>query len=194
METNERKVITGEVRLSYTNIWEAHSVNGSEPKYGCAVLIPKTDVKTYEKINTAINAAYRDGSAKLKGNAKSVPALAILKTPLRDGDIDRVDDEAFAGCWFLNANSKQRPGVVDQQRAPITDQSEIYSGVYARISITFYAFNTNGNRGIACDLGNVQKLRDGKPLAGKSRAEDDFNDNFANAYTEDGISVDDFLA
>ena len=175
---NPAKIVTGVCRLSYANIWQAKSINGGSPKFSTSVLIPKSDTKTIAKVKAAIQAAYEEGEGKLKGNSKSVPSLATLKTPLRDGDTERPDDEAYAGHWFLNANSNTAPGVVDANREPIYDTSEIYSGVYARVSLSFYAFNSNGNRGIACALQNIQKVRDGEALGGKSKAEDDFNDNF----------------
>ena len=175
---NPAKVITGVCRLSYANIWQAKSINGGAPKYSASVLIPKGDTKTVAKVKAAIQAAYEEGEGKLKGNGKTAPSLASLKTPLRDGDTERPDDEAYAGHWFINANSNTAPGVVDANREPIYDTSEIYSGVYARVSLSFYTFNSNGNRGIACALQNIQKVRDGEALGGKSKAEDDFNDNF----------------
>lgn len=173
---NPTKVITGEVRLSYANLWEPKSINGGAPKYSVSLIIPKSDKRTLGKIKAAIQAAYVEGESKLKGNGKTVPALAVLKTPLRDGDAERPDDEAYADSYFVNANSGTAPGIVDNQQEPqpITVRSEIYSGVYARASVNFYAFNSNGNKGIACGLNNIQKLRDGDPLGGKSRAEDDF--------------------
>ena len=175
---NPAKVITGVCRLSYANIWQAKSINGGAPKYSASVLIPKGDAKTVAKVKAAIQAAYEEGEGKLKGNGKTAPSLSSLKTPLRDGDTERPDDDAYAGHWFINANSNTAPGVVDANREPIYDTSEIYSGVYARVSLSFYAFNSNGNRGIACALQNIQKVRDGEALGGKSKAEDDFNDNF----------------
>ena len=175
---NPAKVITSVCRLSYANIWQAKSINGGAPKYSASVLIPKGDTKTVAKVKAAIQAAYEEGEGKLKGNGKTAPSLASLKTPLRDGDTERPDDEAYAGHWFINANSNTAPGVVDANREPIYDTSEIYSGVYARVSLSFYTFNSNGNRGIACALQNIQKVRDGEALGGKSKAEDDFNDNF----------------
>ena len=175
---NPAKVITGVCRLSYANIWQAKSINGGAPKYSASVLIPKSDTKTVAKVKAAIQAAYEEGEGKLKGNGKTAPSLSSLKTPLRDGDTERPDDDAYAGHWFINANSNTAPGVVDANREPIYDTSEIYSGVYARVSLSFYAFNSNGNRGIACALQNIQKVRDGEALGGKSKAEDDFNDNF----------------
>ena len=173
---NPAKIVTGVCRLSYANIWQAKSINGGAPKFSTSILIPKSDTKTIAKVKAAIQAAYEEGEGKLKGNSKSAPSLASLKTPLRDGDIERPDDEAYAGHWFLNANSNTAPGVVDASREPICDTSEIYSGVYARVSLAFYAFNSNGNRGIACGLQNIQKVRDGESLGGKAKAEDDFDD------------------
>ena len=172
---NPTKVITGvNTRWSYVNAWEPKSINGGAPKYSVSLIIPKSDTKTIEKIQAAIQAAYEEGQGKLKGNGKSVPALSVLKTPLRDGDAERPDDEAYADSYFVNANSGTAPGIVDADRNPIIDRSEVYSGVYGRASINFYAFNSNGNKGIACGLNNLQKIRDGEPLGGKSRAEDDF--------------------
>jgi hypothetical protein len=156
------------------NAWEPKSINGGAPKYSVSLIIPKSDTKTIEKIQAAIQAAYEEGQSKLKGNGKSVPALTVLKTPLRDGDAERPDDEAYADSYFVNANSGTAPGIVDADRQPIIDRSEVYSGVYGRASINFYAFNSNGNKGIACGLNNLQKIKDGEPLGGKSRAEDDF--------------------
>lgn len=169
------KVITGlNTRWSYANVWKAKSINGGTPKFSVSLIIPKDDTVTVNKIKAAIQSAYEEGQSKLKGSGKTVPALSVLKTPLRDGDLERPDDEAYAGCYFINANSASAPGIVDADRQPVIDRSEVYSGVYGRASINFYAFNSNGNKGIACGLNNLQKIKDGEPLGGKSRAEDDF--------------------
>lgn len=173
--SNLMKVITGpDTRWSYTNVWEAKSINGDAPKFSVSLIIPKSDTKTVAKIKAAIEAAYREGEAKLKGSGKSVPPLSALKTPLRDGDTERPDDPAYANAYFVNANSATAPGIVDADRQEILNRAEVYSGVYGRASINFYASNSNGNKGIACGLNNLQKIRDGEPLGGKSRAEDDF--------------------
>lgn len=176
VNSNPMKVITGpETRWSYANVWEAKSINGGTPKFSVSLIIPKSDTLTVSKIKAAIEAAYHEGEAKLKGNGKSVPPLAAIKTPLRDGDIERPDDPAYTNAYFINANSGTAPGIVDADRNIILNRAEVYSGVYGRASINFYAFNSNGNKGIACGLNNLQKVRDGEPLGGKSRAEDDFS-------------------
>ncbi len=182
---NHTKVITGpRTRWSYANVWDPKSINGGAPKYSVSLIIPKSDTKKKKKIETAIQAAYEEGESKLKGSGRSVPALSVLKTPLRDGDAERPDDEAYKNSYFINANSSTAPGIVDADKNPILERSEVYSGVYGRASVNFYAFNSNGNKGIACGLNNLQKISDGEPLGGKSRAEDDFD-------TED---EDDFLS
>ena len=174
---NPTKVITGiKTRWSYANVWQAKSINGGTPKYSVSLIIPKSDTKTVTAVNNAIQAAYEEGQSKLKGNSKSVPALSAIKNPLRDGDVERPDDAAYQDSYFINANSATAPGIVDAARNPIIEHSEVYSGVYGRASINFYAFNSNGNRGIACGLNNLQKISDGEPLGGKTRAEDDFAD------------------
>ena len=174
---NNTKVIVP-CRFSYLHCWEPDSVNGGDPKYSVSAIIPKSDTKTVNAIKAAIEQAKKDSVSKWGGK---VPAN--LKLPLRDGDIDRPDDEAYAGCYFFNANSRQAPQVVDSKVQPILDQSEVYSGCYGKISVTFYGYNSNGNRGIAAGLGNIQKLKDGESLGGRTSAADDFQ-------TED----DDFLS
>ena len=174
---NPTKVITGvKTRWSYANVWEPKSINGGAPKYSVSLIIPKSDTKTVTAVKNAIQAAYDEGQSKLKGNSKSVPALSSIKNPLRDGDAERPDDETYKDSYFINANSATAPGIVDAARQPILERSEVYSGVYGRASINFYAFNSNGNKGIACGLNNLQKISDGEPLGGKTRAEDDFAD------------------
>ena len=165
---NNTKVIVP-CRFSYLHCWEPDSVNGGDPKYSVSAIIPKSDTKTVNAIKAAIEQAKKDSVSKWGGK---VPAN--LKFPLRDGDIDRPDDEAYAGCYFFNANSRQAPQVVDSKVQPILDQSEVYSGCYGKISVTFYGYNSNGNRGIAAGLGNIQKLKDGESLGGRTSAADDF--------------------
>lgn len=167
----QTKVITGlNTRLSYFNGWEPKSINGGTEKYSVSVLIPKDDLETLKNIEQAIDAAIDEGIAKFGGKK---PNKAAIKTPLRDGDIER-DDEAYKGHYFINANSIIKPQIVDLNVQPILDRNEVYSGCYARVSLSFYAFNSNGNKGIACGLGNIQKVKDGEPLGARSSASDEF--------------------
>ena len=174
------KVVTGKVRLSYAHLHEPQAIEGAEPKYSVSLIIPKEDKSTLKAIKEAIEEA--------KENAKSLWGGRIpanLKLPLRDGDEDRPDDEAYANSYFVNASSKRKPEIVDLKGRKDLGPDEVYSGCYARVSVNFYGFNVSGNRGIACGLGNVQKLDDGEPLGGFSRAEDDFE--FDNNDEDDGF-------
>ena len=179
------KVTTGEVRFSYAHVFEPASINGSEPKYSVSILIDKKDKATLARVKKAIEAAKQAGAAKFGGK---VPTN--LKTPLRDGDEEKEDDEVYAGKYFINANAKTKPGIIDQYGNPIIDSTEFYSGCYGHASVTFYAFNTSGNKGIACGLNNIMKTRDGEALGGRSKAEDDFAD-LINSYADE--DDDDFL-
>lgn len=179
------KVVTGIVRLSYANVWEAVSINGNTPKYGVSIIIPKDDKKTIDDINAAIDAAIEEGIGKFGGKK---PNKNAIKIPLRDSDAEGKEDPAYQNSYFVNANSLSAPQIVDTQVNPILDRNEVYSGCYARVSINFYAFNSNGNKGIACGLGNIQKVKDGEPLGGRSNAADDFGGIDITADDEDFLS------
>lgn len=177
---NTTKVITGKVRFSYVHAFEPQAMEGSDrEKYSVVLLIDKTDKKTLDKVNNAIQAAIQAGLGKFGGKKP-----ATLKLPLRDGDVERPDDPVYEGKFFLSANSDNKPQVVDRNLDPIMDKEDFYSGCYGRASINFYAFNTNGNKGIACGLNNLQKLEDGERLSGGSTAEEDFG---SEPYEDDDL-------
>jgi len=182
METkNLTKVITGTVRLSYLHVWEPTSMqDGGQKKYSAALLIPKTDKATVKKINAAIEAATEAGIPKWGGKKP-----ATLKLPLRDGDVEKPGDPVYAGNYFVNATSNQQPGVLDRDKNEMIDKAKLYSGCYAMADINFYPFNTNGNRGVACGLNNLLKVRDGVALGGKEQAAIAFADVEVEADDDD---------
>lgn len=166
MSQNTKVVIGINTRLPYANIWEPKSINGGKEKYSVSLIIPKSDTRTVKVTEKAIDAAIEEGIGKFGGKK---PNKAALKLPLRDGDLEK-DDVNYKDAYFINANSITAPQIVDKQVRLILEQTEVYSGCYAQVSISFYIFNTNGNRGVACGLGNI----DGKSLGGHSSASDDF--------------------
>lgn len=170
-DNSAMKVITDKVRFSYLHVWEPVAIQeGQTKKFSVSLIIPKSNKALVKKIRDAIAAAAEAGKAKVfKGK---IPAN--LKTPLRDGDEERPDDEAYANSFFVNANATTKPGIVDKDVNPILDQNEVYSGCYGRASINFYAFDKAGNKGIACGLNHIQKLADGEPLSGRTTADADF--------------------
>lgn len=171
-EAPATKVITGKCRFSFLKVFTPEAMEeGGEKKYSVSLIIPKSDTVTIAALKGAIEAAKEIGkSAKFAGK---IPAG--IKMPLRDGDVERPDDEAYANSYFVNATCKTKPGVIDKAKNPITDPADLVSGDYGRASVNFYAFNTKGNKGIACGLNNLQKLETGEPLSGRTRAEDDFD-------------------
>jgi hypothetical protein len=167
-QTVKIKVVTGKVRFSYANVFQAKaSEEGGTLKYSTALLIPKSDKETVNKINKAIEECKEANKSMFNNSVKG------LKGGLRDGDEER-DGEEYQGMFFINANSARRPGVVDADMNEIIDPEEFYSGCYGRASLTFYPYDTKGGKGIACGLNNVQKLEDGEKLSGGSSAAEDF--------------------
>jgi hypothetical protein len=164
------KVVTGKVRFSYAHVFEPQAAQeGGTPKYSVSIIIPKSDKDTIDRINKAIESVKEDNKAVWGGK---IPPM--LKGGLRDGDAEKPDDAAYKNAYFINANSQQKPGVVDQDLNPIMDRAEFYSGCYGRASISFFAYNSNGSKGVGCGLNNVQKMEDGEKLGGATTAAEDF--------------------
>lgn len=171
-KVNGTKVVFGPCRLSYTHLFNKYNPDGDDKnaKYMTNVLIPTEEKETVKAVRQAIEAAKSAGIASKWGGKEPKK----LDMPLRDGD-DK-DDEVYAGKLYVNAKCKTRPGIVDRNKAPIVDEEEIYSGVWAIVSVTFYPYDTVGKRGVACGLNNIMKFKDDEKLGGRSSAESDFAD------------------
>lgn len=168
----ETKVVIGKVRLSYVNVFQSRTIGDDDrAKYSASIIIDKEDKKTIAKIEAAIEAAKNEGKGKWGGK---IPKN--IKLPLRDGDIDREDDEAYAGKYFFNASSNYKPQVIDRFKQTIEDPDELYSGCYAYVSINFYPYDFNGSKGVAAGLNNIMKVAEGERLGGVASAETDFAD------------------
>jgi len=173
----DTRINVGEVRLSYCHLFTPEAVaDGGDKKYSVSVIIPKSNTKLVNAVKAAIEAAVQAGLPKFGGKRP-----ATLKTPLRDGDAERPDDEAYADSYFINATSRTKPGIVkamkvngESRLVEVTNEEEIYSGCYGYVSVNFFAFNNAGNRGIAAGLNNVLKTKDGSFLGGKASAQSDF--------------------
>lgn len=182
------KVVTGLVRLSYVQIFSKKSfTEGTDAKYSLCILVPKKDTKTLKKIQAAMKSAAEEGiSTKFNGKKPS-----NLHMPLRDGDEERADKAPeYKGMYFFNCKSDRKPGIVDKDCNEIMDPDEVYSGCWGRVSVNFYPYSVNGNKGVAVGLNNVQKLKDDQRLGGAAAsAEDDFNDDFEFSEDDD-FSID----
>jgi hypothetical protein len=164
------RVIFGPVRLSYTHVWEKRKVNDSdEGKYSTAILIPKDEKETLQALKQAIEAAKAKGLQKWGGKMPKTLAL-----PLRDGD--ETEDPNYEGHVYLNASAKTRPGIVNSKKEPITDEEEIYSGVWCYVSLNFFPYAASGNKGVAAGLNNLMKFKDDDRFGGGASAAKDFDD------------------
>lgn len=169
----ETKVVIGPVRLSYTHVFEPYAPKDgkSEPKYMTNLLIPKTEKKTIEAINKAIETAKQQAIVSKFGGKEPKK----LELPMHDGDEkDNDDDGIYENHFYINAKAKTRPGICDKKRVPIMDEEEVYSGCWAIMSVTFYGYDVNGKKGIACGLNNIMKFKDDEHLGGRVSAETDF--------------------
>ena len=187
------RIKIGEVRLSYCHLFQPEAVaDGGEKKYSVSIIIPKSNTKLVAEIRAAIEAAATEGVSTKFGGRRP----ASLKTPLRDGDLERADDESYADAWFINASSKTKPGVVkvmnvqgEKKLVEVNDEDEVYSGCYGYVSVNFFAFNNAGNKGVAAGLNNVLKTKDGAFLGGRSSAQSDFGDMDLSGLGEDEDDV-----
>lgn len=170
----DTKVVFGPCRLSYTHVFSKYTPDGdaASGKYMTNVLIPKEEKETIKAIQQAIEAA-KKAAVTSKWGGKEPKKLDM---PLRDGDTDKEDDDVYSGHFYVNAKSNTRPGVCDKNKSPIMDEDEIYSGVWAIVSVTFFGYDVSGNRGVACGLNNIMKFKDGERLGGRASAETDFAD------------------
>lgn len=177
---NPCKVVTGpRTRWAYCNVWEPKQpLNGGRPKYSVKLIIPKDDMETVTAVDDAIRAAQDEGYKRLRGDDAYVPSFGEIKWPVQDGDAPGLRNaQDYAGCWLINANSDNAPQIVDAHMRPVIEHSRVYSGVYGRASISFYAYNKGGGkRGIACCLRNLQLIKAGEPLATRSDAQHDFGE------------------
>lgn len=165
-------VMGGPARFSYLHVFEPSSMEPEgKKKFSASLIISKKEIALVAKIKAAIFAAKEAGKVKWGGKLP-----ASLKEPLRDGDAERPDDEAYKDSYFINASSTQKPGIVDANKIPLQNDEEFYSGCYGRFHVNFYAFNTAGNKGVACGLNHLQKLRDGDRLAGRISIDAAFDD------------------
>jgi len=168
----DNKVVFGPCRLSYTHVFAKYNPGGDneDGKYMTNVLIPKEEKETVKALQTAIETAKKAGVVGKWGGKEPKK----LDMPLRDGD--EKDDDVYSGHFFVNAKSGTRPGVVDRKKVPIVDEEEVYSGVWAIVSVSFFAYDKSGNKGVACGLNNIMKFKDDEHLGGRVSAEADFAD------------------
>ena len=183
------KVTIGECRLSYCHLFTPEAIaDGGEKKYSVSIIIPKSNTKLVAEIKKAISAALQLGVASKFGGKTPTN----WKNPLRDGDLEKGEDEAYAGSYFISASSKTKPGVVKRMKVngqntlvEVTNEEDVYSGCLGYVSVNFFPFSNAGNKGVGAGLNNVLKTRDGDFLGGRSSAQTDFSNVNLDAFDDE---------
>lgn len=177
MANDRVKLRTPPFRLSFPNVFQSTSYEGSPPKYSISMLfypdlMNKKQKKLYDAMVSAADEAVR---TKFKiGKGKKIPAN--FKMPFREGD-EKPDLDGYGdGCMFAGASSKMRPGVVDLDGCEIDDPEDLYPGCWCRATVTVYGYDNIG-KGAAFGLYNIQKLKDDASFSSRTSAEDDFADD-----------------
>jgi hypothetical protein len=160
-----KKVVTPTFRVSFPKVFKAelNELSG-KTEYSILMLIDK------KSDMSAMKALAKEAVAAKWGDK----APAGIRNPFRDGDVEKAGKPEYAGQYFITAKRQQKPGLVDQDLQPIMEINDFYPGCYARATVTAYAYDIKGNKGVSFGLQNIQKVKDGEPLVGRSNAEDDF--------------------
>ena len=168
-------VVIPNARLAYMNVWEPKKLMNGTRKYSCEVIFPMSDTETVEKIHAAMGAAYEEYGDRVPDTYRDGEVIS----PLKIGSQERPRDSEYEGMYFMRASSMNAPGIVYTNLKPIINRAEVYSGIYAKVSVSFYLYYKIGRdgrpvKGVACSLRNIMKLSDGKPLGKRDTPEDDF--------------------
>lgn len=148
-------------RIAYEHLMRPYKGEQSEQEqYSCCVIIPQEDEDSIKAVGQAVTAAKTKGVAEKWGGKEPFK----LQLPLRDGR-EREGAE-FQNAMFFNAKSNRKVPVQNRDKAPIMNESEVYSGMWAIVCCTAYPYDKNGNKGVAIGLEAVLKTADDEAFGG----------------------------
>jgi hypothetical protein len=156
-------------RVSFPSVFEPKpGPDGKNPKYRMSLLFPKTtDLSVLKEAIKEV--------AKEKWGDKLPKSL---RNPIRDGD-EKDALPGYADNFFINVTSTLRPTIINTKGQELIEADigpdGFYAGCYARCSLSIYAYDKAGNRGVSFGLQNIQKVAEGEPFSGRTRATDDFD-------------------
>lgn len=167
------KVVTKKpVRLTFTFLPDDDGV------FRTSALIPKKDKALIAQIEEAIDEA-KDYGKTAKWGGKIPRNLKIAFQDGDDTDLDKYPENE--GHYLLNARSKKKVGLVDTDRQPILEASEVYSGCWAHLSVSSFAYD-NESKGVSFFLNNIMKARDDESFGASSSSPDE---DFADVEVDD---------
>jgi hypothetical protein len=155
------------------------------------LVISKDDTETIERLRAAEAEAEAFGIKNKWGGKKPTRGYSpsVIKDADEDGTADEYPDRKNTYYMTVSANSRFAPGIVDRDRVEILDESQVYSGAFARVSVTAFAYDQQGNKGVSFGLNNVQMLGGGERLLGGPRAQDEFADDLPDEDTDSGSDL-----
>lgn len=174
-KTDRVSVMTPEAMLGFHSLFHAKAIEeGKEPTFNCTLIFSPDAQKTPEF--AAMKAAAAAAATKKWG--ANVPSG--LRNPFRPcAEKPKYFSDLGDGWLYINCSTKQRPGVVKPQgngTVPVLDENEVYSGCFVRATLSPYAYDQKGNKGVSFGLGNVLKARDGERRGGRPTADQEFGD------------------
>ena len=172
---NSTEVISNSVRWTNVHVFKPTSIRGSKPRYSTTLIIPKSDIETISKVQSALQDAYED----LQRFDDSTPDFSKIKNPLQDGDICFPNKPEYRDSYFINAYSYEPLGVFDEELNPLQTPSEVYNGVWGKADITFFPYHYGDTFGIGCNLNGLQKLKDDRPIGSQNYKKVSAKENFA---------------
>lgn len=154
-------------RIAYEHLMRPYKGELSEKEqYSCCVIIPGDDTDSIQAVEQAVKAAKTKGITEQWGGKEPYQ----LQLPLRDGSEPRKDGsprgQEFQGNKFFNAKSNRQVPVQNRNKAPIMNESEVYSGMWAIVCCTAFPFDAKVNKGISIGLEAVLKTADDEAFGG----------------------------
>jgi hypothetical protein len=163
---------------SFVTLLEPKANDKGEMFFSLSILFSKARTKELDPLRKLVEQA---AVAMYGPNAPALMAAGTLKNPIRDGDVMFMQDaglyKAYKGCFFISARRGSKfgkPMVIDAAKNEVFTAEDVYSGCLLRASISVFAYNKAGNKGVSFGLNNVQVLRKGERLDNRKDAKEEF--------------------
>lgn len=171
-----KKLVTPVFRASFPNLFVPKAMQeGQTPKYSVSAIFEPATMSEPDKKRWAAILELVDEATLEKFKKKAAALPGNYKQAIRDGN-EKAELEGYGeGKVFANLSSRMKPGVVDAEGNDLTPE-DIYPGCYLRATVTAYAYDQGGGKGVALGLQNIRFVRDGERLDSRTDANEDFKD------------------
>lgn len=164
------KIVLKGLRASYPHLFTKDQM---ADKYTCTFIIDKKNPQLAE-FRQVILAAVNDCKA-------TNPGKPCKNQVLRDGDVEKPEDAAFAGKLFFKASTSSatiKRSVYKRndygEVVEIDDESEFYGGCNCQASLAVSWYEFQGAYGVHCLLNGVCREEGGEPFGSNGCSASDF--------------------